>query len=369
VWTWSRIAARCYRDFSEGHLDHGDPAGYLPLREAVARYLATARMVRCRPEQVIITNGSQQALDLVARVLVSPGEAVWLEDPGSMSAQSVFRSAGARLIPVRVDAEGMVVSEGLRAAPDACLAHVTPSHHYPLGMPLGPSRCLALLQWASRSGAWIVEHDRESAFRFAGLPVPSLREYDAKSRTLVVGSFRTTMFPDLRLGYLVAPDELLDRLLAARFSAGAHAATMPQVILAEFIAGGYYASHVRRTRTVYARRRAALAEALRRDLGGRAGVEVPPGGLRLIVRLPAKLDDREISALAADRGLEVSPLSAHRELPGDPALLLGFACDDEGALRAGSGCLARVLDAAPKARRGAEVDRLTESVEEGRRRS
>jgi GntR family transcriptional regulator/MocR family aminotransferase len=303
-------------------------------------------MTSCRPEQVIITSGAQQALDLVARVLVSPGEALWIEDPGSVRVRRLFKAAGASLIPVPVDAEGIMLSEGVRAAPDARLAYVTPTHQYPLGVSLSLSRRLALVEWAASGRGWIIERDFESEYRFGARSTASVQGLDTKGRTVFVGSFSKVMFPALRLGYLVAPDELLASLLSALRRNGSQPPTMQQVILAEFIDGGHFATHVRRTRTVYARRRSALAEALQRDLNGKAEIQTPEGGLRLVVRLPAHVDDRAVSTIAGEQGIEVLSLSSHSQLPTKPGLLLGFARADEDTLRTTAARLARILDSA-----------------------
>ena len=213
---WRRVSTKVWRKPSGGLLGYGDPAGYRPLREAIARYLGASRAVRCVPEQVIVVSGSQQALDLAARVLLDPGDTVWVEDPGYMGARGTLSGAGARLVPVPVDGEGLGVAVGVARELDARLACVTPSHQYPLGVTMSLSRRLELLGWANRSGAWVVEDDYDSEYRYTGCPLEALQGLDSEGRVLYIGTFSKVLFPALRLGYLVVPSDLIDAFVSAR---------------------------------------------------------------------------------------------------------------------------------------------------------
>src|ERR1043166_6111932 len=266
---WSRLAARrdrapprarLYHRSGAGHrapraavaqdhapplprarLYHGSAAGYRPLRETIAEHLAASRGVRCTADQVIVLASAQEALDLVCRVLVDPGDAVWLEDPAYGGTRGALTAAGARIIPVPVDGEGMIVERGVAAEPRAGLALVTPSHQYPSGVTLSLERRLALLQWAESTGAWIVEDDYDSEYRHAGRPLTALQGLDSAGRVLYIGTFNKTLFPALRLAYLIAPEGLREWLLPMRRIGGQHAPTLDQMTLAAFMAEGHYA--------------------------------------------------------------------------------------------------------------------------------
>ena len=245
---------------SGGLLGYGNPAGYWPLRREIPAHLATARAVRCDPEQVIVVSGSQQALDLASRVLLDPGDAVWIEDPGYMGARGTLAGSGARLVPVPVDEEGLVVAAGIKREPGARLACVTPSHQYPLGVTMSLTRRLELLGWAERSGAWVIEDDYDSEHRYTGRPLEALQGLDAEGRVVYVGTFSKVLFPALRLGYLVVPPDLTGAFTVARELVDRHPPTVEQAVLAEFIAAGHFGRHLRRMRALYAARQEALIE-------------------------------------------------------------------------------------------------------------
>ena len=347
---WRAIVARRWRRPPVGVLGYGDPAGYRPLREAIAGYLGAARAVRCSPEQVVVVSGSQQALDLAARVLLDPGDAVWVEDPGYAGARAALAGAGASLVPVPVDGDGLDVSAGTEREAGARLAYVTPSHQYPLGPTMGFSRRLELLRWASRAGAWIVEDDYDGEYRYSGRPLEALQGLDAEGRVIYIGTFSKVLFPALRLGYVVVPPDLVDAFVAARELSDRHSPVIEQAVLADFIAEGHFARHVRRMRTLYAARQAALVEAAREELDGLLETGPAEAGMHLVGFLPEGTDDREVSRRAAYYGVEVSPISAYAikgapypENPCRPGLLLGYAALTEAEILRGVRGLAAAL--------------------------
>jgi GntR family transcriptional regulator / MocR family aminotransferase len=243
---WARVATRRLRRATRALLSSGDVAGYRPLREAIAAYLGASRGVRCAADQVVVVSGAHQALDLLARVLVKPGDPVWMEDPGSASAAAAFRNAGARIVPVPVDENGLDVALGIRRSPDANAFYITPCHQFPLGITLSLERRLALLDWARRTGAWIVEDDYDSEYRYTGRPIPTLQRLDRGDSVIVLGSFSQILFTSLRLGYVVLPPALLEPFLALRFSTNRYARTLDQAILCDFIEEGHLGRHIRR---------------------------------------------------------------------------------------------------------------------------
>jgi GntR family transcriptional regulator/MocR family aminotransferase len=325
-------------------MDYGDPAGYRPLREAIAGYLRNARAVACTADQVMVVSGTQHALDLAARVLLDPGETAWVEDPGYIGTRSALMGAGVRVKPVPVDSEGFNVARAERHHPGARLCYVTPSHQYPLGVTMSLPRRLALLDWARRCNAWIVEDDYDSEFRYAGRPLAALQGLDRDQRVLYVGTFSKVLFPALRLGYLVAPPDLIGAFVAARALADHHPPSLTQAILADFIADGHLARHVRRMRTLYAERQLALLRAVRRELGGCLSVAAAEAGLHVVGWLADGVDDRAASRRAAACGVEAPPLSAYRLEQGQRGgLLLGYAATSPRQIRDGVRGLAAAL--------------------------
>jgi GntR family transcriptional regulator/MocR family aminotransferase len=341
---WRRISRKVWRRPSGKLLGYGDPAGYRPLREAIVGYLGVSRAVRCVPEQVIVVSGSQQALDLAARVLLDPGDRVWVEDPGYMGARGALSGAGARLVPVPVDGEGLGVAVGVAREPDARLACVTPSHQYPLGVTMSLGRRLELLGWANRSGAWVVEDDYDSEYRYTGCPLEALQGLDSEGRVLYIGTFSKVLFPALRLGYLVVPSDLIDAFVSARELTDRHPPTVDQAILAGFIAEGHFMRHLRRMRALYAERQAALIEEAARELPGLLDVNPAAAGMHLVGWLPEGADDREASRRAADLGVEAPPVSLYGSVSGGRGgLMLGYAAVGDREMRGGVRRLASAL--------------------------
>ena len=322
---WSRLVARHARGLAPADMAYPDPAGYAPLREAIAGYLATSRGVRCTAGQILITNGYQDAVNLVADVLLKKGDKLWLEDPCYPPTGETLRAAGATLVPIRVDAEGLRVSDGLTRARRASLAVVTPSHQSPLGVALSLPRRLALLGWASAAGAWIIEDDYDSEFRYVGRPLPALKSLDRDDRVLYAGTFSKVLYPSLRLGYLVVPDSLLVAFVRSNRLRHLGPATLEQRVVADFMAAGYFARHLKRMQTLYAARRRALADGLSTVFGSRICVDLKPGGMHLIARFAAGVRDVELATLAQAAGLAVEALSRRATAPAcGQGLLLGF---------------------------------------------
>lgn len=305
---WNRLVTRHSRHASARSLDYGDPMGSRDLREVIANYLRTARGVRCEAQQVVIVSGSQQGLEISTRVLLDPGDRVWMEEPGYGLAHRVFAMGGLKVVPVPVDAEGLDVVSGVRMRPDARAALVTPSHQYPLGVTLSASRRMQLLDWAERSGSWIIEDDYDSEFRYEGMPITSLQGLDRHGRVVYIGTFSKVLFPSLRLGYVVPPTDLVERFLAVRFAMDISPPTFHQLVLADFIREGHFSRHIRRLRAVYGERRDTLIRCLREELGGRAEVPAAQAGLHLSVILSG-IADREIAARASLENLSLTPLS------------------------------------------------------------
>jgi GntR family transcriptional regulator / MocR family aminotransferase len=323
---WSRLSGRVWRHRGADMIPYGDPEGYAPLREAIAEHVRRHRAVRCDSEQILVTAGSQQALDLVARMLVDPDQPVLMEEPGYKGAKRAFAAAGARLVPVPVDGEGFDLSrtpvEGL---PPARLAYVTPSHQFPLGVTMTLSRRLKVLEWARETGAWIVEDDYDGEFRYASRPLPSLQGLDEGGRVIYVGTFSKVLAPGLRLGFLVLPETLVDAFGRARPVLDGHPPISLQATLAAFIAEGHLERHIARLRPIYAERREVLRAAIESHLGGIARVDAGPAGLHLPVLLPDQVDDRKVQALAAQGGVEAPALSPHyMERAERSGLVLGF---------------------------------------------
>jgi GntR family transcriptional regulator / MocR family aminotransferase len=341
---WARLAARFLRHAPVAMLTYGEAAGYRPLREAIAEYLRAARGVRCTADQVIVTAGSQQALALAASVLLDPGDTAWVEDPVYVSARGALGAASIRDVPIPVDSEGISVEEGMKRAPRARLACVTPSRQYPLGVMMSLARRMALLEWARLRNAWILEDDYDSEFRYAGRPLASLQGLDRAGRVIYTGSFSKVLFPALRLGYLVAPDALVDAFVSARILSDRQRPTMEQCVVAEFMAEGHFGRHIRRMRALYAERQQVLVAAVQKDLAGALEVYPAEAGMHLVAWLPPKANDAQVSEKAAEAGIMVAPLSAYTiqvKLP--PGLLLGYAALHPRQIRDGVRKLATVL--------------------------
>jgi len=344
---WSQLVNRRLRSVTSAQLDYGEAAGLRVLREAIAEHVQTARGTECGADQVVVVAGAQQGLDLVCRLLLDRGDRVWMEEPGYPGARSALVGAGVRILPVRVDAEGLDVEAGVRQAGDARLVYVTPSHQYPLGVPMSLPRRLALLKWASRARAWVVEDDYDSDFRYGARPIPCLHGLDVDGRVIYVGSFSKTLFPALRLGFVIVPSDLQGRLVAARAAADQHPPVLDQTVLADFIVEGHFARHLRRMRAAYRERLEALAAAAERFCHGVLRLRAAQTGLHVVADLDG-VDAVRVSREAAIRGVEVTPLSAYfvRRERAVNGLVLGFAAVRPEASSSGMERLAAAIETA-----------------------
>ncbi len=342
--TWGRLVASRARELGAGSTGYGDSLGHRPLRDAVARYVAVARGVTCSADQVVIVGGSQQGLDLVARVVTDPGDSAWIEDPGYHGAVGAFAAAGLRVTGVPVDADGMSVAAGRLGAPAARLMYVTPSHQFPLGVTMSLSRRLELLAAAADMRAWIVEDDYDSEFRYVSRPLTALQGLDTDGRVVYVGTFSKVMFPALRIGFVIAPPSLVPALAAARQFAGTQQAVLEQMVLADFISEGHFERHVRRMRGVYAERQHDLIDALRAECDGLVDASPAGSGMHLVGWLTPDVDDADVSRRAAARGVDAIPLSAFAiTRVGRPGVLLGYARLDRATMFAAARQLAAAI--------------------------
>jgi len=341
---WGRLAANRARNFRSWLKKEADRRGYRPLRDAIAEYLRTSRGVRCTAEQVVIVSGIQQGLDLLARFLLKKGDRIWMEDPGYFGARIAFENAGARIVAVPVDDEGLSVSTGIKASPAAKGAYVTPAHQFPLGATTSLERRLALLNWAARTGAFVIEDDYDSEYRFEGPPVPALQSLDKHSSVIFIGSFSKTLFPALRLGYVVLPAPLIDPFLGFRYRTDFRNSSFDQAVLCDFIVDGHMARHLRRMRNLYAERLATLIEGAGHHLDGLLEISGVRAGLYTIGFLRNEMSSRQAEKLATAQGIEVLAVDRCTLRRPDPrALLLGFGGFNALAIRNGLIRLARAL--------------------------
>ncbi len=342
--TWARLEARHWKNPPRELLAYSDPGGYAPLREVIAAHLRATRAVRCDASQVIVTTGSQQGLDLAARVLLDPGDAAWLEDPGYIGARGAFTASGANVISVPVDAEGLDVQAGVKLEPRAKLVYVTPSHQYPLGVTMSLGRRLQLLEWASQAGAWVLEDDYDSEYRYAGRPLASLQGLDRDDRVIYLGTFSKVLMPGLRLGYVVAPPDLVNAFVSTRALMDRNSAGVPQAVLKDFMLDGHFSRHIRRTRIMYAQRQEVLLEAARVHLNGLLEVEAAESGMHLIGWLSDGMRDVDASSAAAKHDVEALPLSAYstRTLERQ-GLMLGYAAVTPEEIKDGARRLGKAL--------------------------
>lgn len=307
---WARLGARYLRGMRQGDLDYPAPHGLAALRSAIASYLQVSRGIDCGAHQVFITSGWRNSLSLVAHTLLQPGECAWVEDPGYPTTRQVLRQFGLDLEAVPVDAEGMNVEHAIAGSRTAQVVMVTPGHQSPLSMALSLPRRQLLLDWAARTGGWIVEDDYDGEYRYVSRPLPALASLDRHGRVLYAGTFSKVLFPGIRLAYLVVPQAQVaafERVGRALFAAGSPSIT--QALVAEFVAEGHFARHIQRMRRLYNERRALTIEALDRSLPKGLQVERSPGGMHLVLRLPEDVSDTALAEQVLARGMSVQALS------------------------------------------------------------
>ena len=341
---WRRLQTRRWSTMPLAALDDGDEAGLPELRAATAAHVGASRGIKCHAHQVVVVSSAQSAIHLATLVLAERGAQVWTEEPGYFGTPSAVRAAGAQPIAVPVDDEGLSVEQGIAMAPAAKVAVITPACQFPLGVPMSPARRQLLLDWAAKQNAWIIEDDYDGEFpsgRRAPLPLAAMQGAD---RVVHVNTFSKTLFPALRLAYLIVPDALVDRFLAARRGVDRNATVPNQMVLADFLSTGQFAAHLRRCREAYAERRTTMLDELQREFAGvlRAPEHLP--GLHVCATYDKYVDDGELAALAARAGIVVEPLK--RFFAGTPTqrgLLMGYAGFTPAVIRTQLRALARAI--------------------------
>jgi len=336
---WNRLVAHRLRGSEPARLAYPDPAGYDSLRARVATYLGVSRGVTCLPEQVFITTGLRNSLELTLSSLSTVGDAFWFEDPGYIFARLFLQNAAVKIVPVPVDENGLMIEAGKRLCPHAKFAMVTPSHQSPLGVTLSLERRMALLEWASEAGSWIIEDDYDSEFRYRGRPLPALKSMDRNDRVIYSGTFSKAMFPGLRLAYVVAPVNAVARFQAASYNLNAGCPYLFQAGIADFIAEGHFSRHLKKMRLLYAERRAVTSRVFQEILGDRIRIDLQPGGLHILAKLGDREDDVMLAARARAAGLALHPLSRwYIDAKPQQGLLMGFAnvVDEQDAIHLAS---------------------------------
>ena len=324
---WKRLTARSFRHLPADSFGYFSPvSGYLPLRQAIATYLKATRGLRCQPEQIVITPGSQMASYIAAHVVLNPGDAVWVENPGYGGVRGSLRYREARLVPVPVDEEGLDVAAGIKSEPDARLAVVTPSHQYPLGHTMSLTRRLQLLEWAAQNGAWILEDDYDSEYRYDGPPLGALQGLDSHERVIYAGTFSKVMFPALRLGYLVLPPDLVHAAVGMLLPMGQLTSILNQSVLADFINEGHFARHIRRMRRLYQQRRDVLLQEIEARLGDRVVIGPADCGMHLALQFPASISQMKVQGQLANEDRWAVPLAGGFHEPGSmEGIILSFS--------------------------------------------
>jgi len=323
---WRKVSTRVFRSLGHDHFGYSDPRGLPELRKAICDYLRAARAVRCDPEQIVVTAGTQHAIDLVIRVLRQTDIQAWVEDPGYSLTRQALVAAGVKTHPIPVDGQGIDVSAGIRSAPKARAVFVTPSHQFPTGVLLAIARRLELLSWARETKAWIIEDDYASEFRYGGRALASLQGLDEGERVIYVGTLNKALFPGLRLGYAVVPPMLLKAFIATRYLLDRQPSSLAQAVVANFIEEGHFAAHIRRMRLQYRDQRDVLVAAMRYQMGNATTVDPPDQGMHLVAYLRRGLSDVAIERAARERGVIVRAMSRlYVAAPPRSALVIGFS--------------------------------------------
>ena len=342
---WSRLHAKHWRRLQPELLTYAPPGGLASLRHALGDYLRTARSVRCSPEQIVITTGIHQSIDLAVRLLTDSGDSIWTEDPCYWGVRSVLQVSGLNLKPIPVDDEGINPSAADLAAPPKLIL-VTPSHQYPLGMVMSLARRRTLLEYARQHRCWIIEDDYDSEFRYGSRPLASLQGLDQSGQVIYVGSFGKTLFPGLRVGYIVVPPALASSFAMASAELYREGQMLQQAVLADFIAEGHFTSHVRRMRGLYRQRRELMLATISKRYGDRLGIVGGDAGLHVVLRLPDSVDDRKVAAAALAENIVVRPLSGYfaQRDGARSGLLIGYACVPDEEIEGAFETLARAID-------------------------
>lgn len=323
---WKRLVNRHLRQPTKAILGYGELKGLLSLREAIAEYVYDARGIDCDAGQVVILSGAQQAFNLLGMLLLDPQDSIWMEDPGHISARIALQAQGCRMVPLRIDEQGIDVQQGLRECPQARLAFTTPSRQHPLGTTMSYARRQELIEWAARGQRWIIEDDCDSEFNYAGRPLPALYAMDQWARVIYVGTFSKVLYPSLRLGYVVLPQALVEPFCAMRAVMDRSPSTLLQAVTADFIREGHFLGHIRRMRALYQARQDCLLSALQQRLGNFMELKPVTAGMHLIGWLAPELDDDAIAKELARHQIHTYALNDYcmkRYLP--PGLLIGFA--------------------------------------------
>ena len=360
--TWKRLAARALSGRSNLIWNYGDAQGELPLRRAIADYLAAARGVRCQPEQIVVTSGTQQGLSLAVQLLLDPGADAWVEDPCYRAAIEILGAAEARIVPVPVDEQGLDIAAGQRrGGPAPRLVYATPSRQYPLGMAMPLARRVALLGWAATEGVWIIEDDYESEFQAPGRALPSLQGLDRSGRVIYLGTFSKLLFPSLRLGYAVLPEDLVAPYAAARHLADRQSSGLLQLMMTDFMESGHFARHLKRMRARYAERQHFLTDLLARRVGNLLEIRPVESGMYLTAWLPDGWSDTAAATALATAGVRTVPLSSLTlETERRPGLVLGYTGHSEVAMERAAARMADVFGDSTGLRKLVKLDLLSD---------
>lgn len=345
---WARLTAKHWRRGRDEVMGYGEPFGHPGLRRAIASHLRANRGIVCDTEQIFIVSGAQQAFSLTASLLLNPGDPVWFENPGAIGARNSLIAAGAELLPVPVDAHGLRVEDAMARCPGFSMAFVTPSHQQPLGVVMSLERRFALLNAAEQAGAWVIEDDYDGEFSFGGPPLPTLKSIDTTGRVIYVGTFSKSLFPSLRLGYLLVPPSLVATVKALMSQLLQGVPTVVQSVVAEFIDEGYFSSHLRRMRRIYAERHDTLCAAAGRRLAGLLQVVPSHSGLHTIARFQVALSEQAVVEAARQRAITVSPITRFLLTPpsgrGVNGLVLGFGAIRPPDIEQGVEVLGQVME-------------------------
>jgi GntR family transcriptional regulator / MocR family aminotransferase len=347
---WSKMRRALWKKLGVANLSYGDPAGFQPLRTAIAEYVRAYRGVKCDDQQVVIVSGTQQAVDAVAKLATDPGDHVIFENPGYGRCRAVFLAANNTIVPVSIDRCGLNVDEAIAKAPNARIAYVTPSHQYPMGVTLSIERRIQLIEWANRNGSLIIEDDYDAEFRYCQRPIPALQGLDHGARTIYIGSLSKVVYPSLSMGYAIVPKPMVSPFVKAISLTSRPSPTFEQMAICEFIASGNFARHLRKMRSIHEQRRTVLVNCVEQYLGEFINIVGADAGLHCAATLKIDTRDTDISKRARDIGILLRPLSEYlyprpdagkkSELNG---LVFGFASSTPTQIRSAVKRLAQIF--------------------------